>query len=362
MSLIRNLNGGPIWASCVCVAAGALAFTFPSTASAQTRQDGERCLNEGNPAVSLDLQISSCTALIEGPQWPRSQLALPFFLRGLAYYRKNEYARAVFDFNEAIRLDPNSANFYFNRAMAYTLMQNYDQAIDDFTAVIRIDPKNVEAYNNRGLIYASKREYDSAIADYDRAIALTPQFLALHNRADAHRSKGEYDRAIADYDRAIQFNAGEASTYSGRAIAYAAKGDYRSAIADHDKAIELNPSAKSFLDRGLTEHAMGNVSARDADITRAFELANNRVPDAWRIEPKYLGIPETATTWQLTVTIEGSSGTLTIYTPGVRQAVQFDGPESTKDVAINGQFLFIVTMPGTGKFRVSTTIPPGDHK
>ena len=37
----------------------------------------------------------------------------------MAYANKGEYAKAVADFSEVIRLDPNNANAYLNRAKVY---------------------------------------------------------------------------------------------------------------------------------------------------------------------------------------------------------------------------------------------------
>jgi regulator of sirC expression with transglutaminase-like and TPR domain len=46
--------------------------------------------------------------------------------------------------------------------------RGYDRAIQDFDQAIRLDPNNVLALNDRGTVYNSKHEYDQAIQDLDQ--------------------------------------------------------------------------------------------------------------------------------------------------------------------------------------------------
>jgi Flp pilus assembly protein TadD len=45
----------------------------------------------------------------------------------------------------------------------------YDRAIADFTQAIRLDPNNAKAYRERGLAYNNKGDYDGAIGDCTQA-------------------------------------------------------------------------------------------------------------------------------------------------------------------------------------------------
>ena len=49
--------------------------------------------------------------------------------RGLAYYIKKEYSRAISDYTEALKLDPTNVGALRNRALAYRAKGDYDHEI-----------------------------------------------------------------------------------------------------------------------------------------------------------------------------------------------------------------------------------------
>ena len=58
--------------------------------------------------------------------------------RGLAYYYKGDYDRAIQDYDEAIRLNPNFAPAYYNRGLACRQKSQKKQAIADFRKVLEL--------------------------------------------------------------------------------------------------------------------------------------------------------------------------------------------------------------------------------
>ncbi len=78
--------------------------------------------------------------------------------RGTKYNLNSDYDRAIADFNEAIRLDPNSAAAFYGRAAVYYNMGDYDRAIQDYDQVLRIDPRYNMAPMFRALTYEKKNQ------------------------------------------------------------------------------------------------------------------------------------------------------------------------------------------------------------
>jgi class 3 adenylate cyclase/Tfp pilus assembly protein PilF len=203
---------------------------------------------------------------------------------GTGYLQKGDYDRAIADYNESIRLNPNNYLVYANRGSAYLRKGRAggcdpcnDQAIADYNEAIRLNPNNSTAFSSRALAYLRKGNYDHAIADSNEAIRLNPNnYLAFRNRGSAYLRKGNNDQSIADSSEAIRLNPDNSfafadDAFNNRARAYMNKGDYGRAIADYDEAIQLNPTALAFCDRGIAKSKINDRSA-NADIAKARQL------------------------------------------------------------------------------------------
>src|SRR5580693_1748094 len=86
---------------------------FSGAATAQTA-DQQRC-----SAPDPDLSISGCTAMIQSGRETPENLAVAFYNRGTAYANKGQADRAIEDYDQAIRLNPNFAEAFNNRGAAY---------------------------------------------------------------------------------------------------------------------------------------------------------------------------------------------------------------------------------------------------
>jgi tetratricopeptide (TPR) repeat protein len=71
--------------------------------------------------------------------------AVAHFDSGMAFLERQEYDKAINDFTEAIRLDPNVAIIYFNRGNAYYDRGNLDKASNDYNEAIRLNPNFARA-------------------------------------------------------------------------------------------------------------------------------------------------------------------------------------------------------------------------
>jgi tetratricopeptide (TPR) repeat protein len=258
-----------------CAFAGAALITatlLALPAIAQTQQQIDWC--NGNTGATPELQISSCTAVIESGRHEGKNLANAFNNRGLAYNKKGQYDRAIQDLDQAIQLNPQHALAFINRGLAYNNKGQYDRAIQDYDQAIRLNPQFAEAFGTRGNAYKDKGQYDRAIQDYDQAIRLNPQDAgAFNNRGLAYKDKGQYDRAIQDFDQVIRLNPQDAGAFNNRGVAYKDKGQYDRAIQDYDQVIRLNPQdAGAFNNRGLAYKDKGQYDRAIQDFDQVIRL------------------------------------------------------------------------------------------
>jgi tetratricopeptide (TPR) repeat protein len=80
-----------------------------------TKRDPDRALIDLNRALDLD-----------------PQLAVAWALRGQAWAAKEEFAKAIFDFDTALKLSGKMADTYCSRAVTQLALGNAQQAESDF--------------------------------------------------------------------------------------------------------------------------------------------------------------------------------------------------------------------------------------
>ena len=88
---------------------------------------------------------------------------------------------------------------YYERGIAYYDKGEFGKAIKDYSRAIELAPKFTYAYNNRGNAHNAKGEYDKAIADYNCALEIDSSYtLPYYNRAVAYKRKSSFEQALAD--------------------------------------------------------------------------------------------------------------------------------------------------------------------
>jgi tetratricopeptide (TPR) repeat protein len=151
--------------------------------------------------------------------------------------RKNRFAKAIENFTEAIRLNPQTSEAYAARGNVYYFKKDYELAIKDYSEVIRINPLVPDFYLVRGVIYVIQKNYESALKDYNEAIRLKPDHeTAYFLRGEMHFTRKDYQLAVDDYSEAIRLNSNNFLTYQRRWIAYKKLGQKDLAEADRKKS------------------------------------------------------------------------------------------------------------------------------
>ena len=219
------------------------------------------------------------TKAINSGELDTTNLAHAYSDRGASYDGLSQYERAIEDYDEAIRLDPNDPLAYSNRGTTYDALGQYSRAIEDYDEAIRLNPNYAMAYYNRGAAYGDLGQYERAIENYDEAIRLNPYYAkAYNNRVIAYVNLDQYSRAIEDLDQLTQLDPNNAAAYNGKAwlLATAPSSDDRNgkeAIKSAENAVQLNDIA-SFHDTLAAAYAeAGQFSDAVREIERAIEMA-----------------------------------------------------------------------------------------
>jgi tetratricopeptide (TPR) repeat protein len=266
----------------------AMCLLLAVPAFAASRKDHDNC-NGNDP----DRMIAGCTRIIDDTSEEAKVRSVAYVSRALAWQRKAEREKALSDYAEAIRINPDDALAYNNRGILWRELKEVDRAIADFDEAIRRNPQPrsdaagpgfVNVYTNRGLAWQAKGDYERAIADYDKGIELDPNDkIARDHRGRLLLARSDYAKAMSDLDTSILVDPQEARTYYMRGLAryyqYTSGSerkkneDLDGAIADFTQALKLNPSdAIARWMRARAKETKGEIDSAIADLIEASRL------------------------------------------------------------------------------------------
>lgn len=171
--------------------------------------------------------------------------------RGSAYAESGELDKALNDFNQAIKTDPEYSFGYNNRANLFKAMGEYKKALDDYNQALKIRPDFAEALHGRGQLYLSLNQPDLALTDYSKSIEFRPHYQSFYDRAKIYIAKQQFDLALADLSKSIKFNPKFAEAYNDRGMILMLQKKFYQALNDYDFALKLNPKLiEAFNNRG----------------------------------------------------------------------------------------------------------------
>jgi putative GTP pyrophosphokinase len=94
--------------------------------------------------------------------------------RGMARFSRNENSRALRDFGQAIRFDPNNDRNFANRGLCFRVMKRYEKSLRDFETALEINPNRPENYLGRAQTFFEMQQYDLAKLDCERILENHP--------------------------------------------------------------------------------------------------------------------------------------------------------------------------------------------
>lgn len=262
-------------------AAGAAA-TLPTV-----RTSYQRCVQGAFPTPEdAERRNADCSRAIISRELTPDELALARLVRGSARAALGDKVMASDDYAEALKrydslIDSQNADALnlARRAVAADGSGNTDKALDDFNQAIRLDPQAALAFLGRGVLLATrKRSYERAIADFDKVLVLEPDnVLALIRRGEAFGQLGENGRGLVDLDRAIALAPGSSEAYFQRGLIHARRNETVAALADYNAALERNPRNVEALTSRAAIYSIErklDFAIRDLDAAIAIDRNN----------------------------------------------------------------------------------------
>lgn len=153
---------------------------------------------------------------------------------------RKEHGKALYEMNEAIRLDPYCVNYYVNRGIVLVDVGDTVGAVSDYDYAIQLNPTCAQAYFNRAILRTEKGQKRLALEDYDEVLNLDPEnHFAVYNRALLKKDLGQYRSAISDISVIIKEHPTFYPAYFIRSELKRKVNDKRGAEADYVKALSV---------------------------------------------------------------------------------------------------------------------------
>jgi tetratricopeptide (TPR) repeat protein len=172
-----------------------------------------------------------------------SPQALDHFRQAQKFLNEHKTDEALKEFQETVRLAPDSTLAIFWLGKAYLYKNDRDQAEKCFKKVLEMDPQNYHAMAMLGRLYSLDRNKLDQAEDYlKKALDYSPENLDAHfDLARIYARKGERDKAAQEF-RYLFNKEGEFFVYHfelGRILE--AWGNKNGALREYRRAQLLNP-------------------------------------------------------------------------------------------------------------------------
>ena len=218
--------------------------------------------------------IAACSRMLEQAAVDPRKRAEWFAKRAWHRDGLGQEPEAVSDYDKAIALVPDKADYHLWRSTARRKSGDYRAALADVDRAIEIDPKWAYAHMIKAFAHERMDDWGKAVNAYGEAISLAPGEADYYDgRCWARAMTGDLAGGKADCDHALELDAKSWNSYDSRAYIHYRLGEYAKAIADGDKAIEHEPDVgPTWYVRGLAKRALGDAKGAEADIAKGLAL------------------------------------------------------------------------------------------
>ena len=156
------------------------------------------------------------------------------------------FKESIEDFNKAIEIDPEYAQYYITRGDYFNKLKNYEKAIINYKKAIELNSEEVNYYYSLTTSYEDQKDYQNALLIYDKLAEISPEESSIYYYRGLlfqnHLKNNE--SAEKDYFQALELNANYSDVYIQLGVIYQLKED-KKALEYFKKAIEIDPETRN---------------------------------------------------------------------------------------------------------------------
>jgi tetratricopeptide (TPR) repeat protein len=169
------------------------------------------------------------------------KLAQDYFIKGALYDLKGEYASAILEYQEALKLDE-QAGIHHALSKDYLIIQKLAPALSHAKSAVKLSPDDAEYNFLLGSIYKMAQRPDSAELAFEKVIAIDSLYYqAYYFIAQLNEAKKPL-KALEVYNRLLELNGPEWNVLVKIAEINERLGNIDNTISSVEKLLQLNPS------------------------------------------------------------------------------------------------------------------------
>lgn len=169
-------------------------------------------------------------------------LIMRIYKRKFVYRGEKEaYEKAIFHANAQLEISED-AYYYIERGLIYEEGHELDRALADFLEAARLEPDNIYAHNNAGNICRKLRKFDLALQEFETAMKLPNEnqnVWVYSNMAELLETMGEYDKALEYMLKQVKAAPNSRYLLENLARQYEKAGKFGHAISTYEKLRKL---------------------------------------------------------------------------------------------------------------------------
>lgn len=181
--------------------------------------------------------------------------------RSYAYALKGEYAKALADCNEGLKIKPTHERMNVRKGLALVKLGKTDEGVAVLKDKVDFKKDDPISLSNLGRLFYEAGDYESAvefhskgITLYEEKIAIDPKFVTVYktdvyniymNRGDAYEAQKKWQNALQNYKRATLIDPKNHRAWLEMGETHTFQDNYKEAVQSYEKAFSVNPNLKT---------------------------------------------------------------------------------------------------------------------
>lgn len=191
--------------------------------------------------------------------------------------KKDSFEKALFHANAQLEISE-EAYYYIERGLLYEEAHELNKALEDFLQAAKLEPDNIYAHNNAGNVCRKMRKFELGLQEFEKALGLlgnNQNVWVYSNMADLYEAMGDNKKALEYTQKQLEEYPHSRVLLEDLARQYEKTGIYTKAIQTYEKLRSLGyiTDYETAYDIAHCHYLAGSNHAAKKQYLKAISLA-----------------------------------------------------------------------------------------